>query len=234
MAGRTQVKFTTHTFAAVALAAAGVAGCRSVPSSTATGATQPMSAEQSDLAAIARARADSARLPYTAADIHFMAGMIGHHAQAITMAGWAASHGASASIQTLAQRITNAQRDEIVTMQNWLRDRGQPVPEPDPAGMKMNMGGVEHVMLMPGMLTPEQMAQLDAARGTEFDRLFLTFMIQHHRGAVQMVKDLFATPGAGQDELTFKLASDINVDQTTEIARMERMLAILTIQGRAP
>ena len=163
-----------------------------------------------------------------------MSGMIGHHAQAIKMAGWAASHGASSSVQTLAQRIVNAQQDEILTMQQWLRDRGQPVPEPDPAGLKMNMGGAEHVMLMPGMLTPEQMNQLDAARGTDFDRLFLTFMIQHHRGAVQMVKDLFATPGAGQDELVFKLASEVNVDQTTEITRMQRMLAILTIQGRAP
>ena len=214
--------------------AAGFAGCRSVPRATATGGAEPTSVDESDRAAIARARADSARLPYTAADIHFMIGMIGHHAQAIKMAGWAASHGGSPSIQTLAQRIINAQQDEIVTMQNWLRDRRQPVPEPDPAGVKMNMGGMEHVMLMPGMLTPEQMNQLDAARGTKFDRLFLAFMIQHHRGAVQMVKDLFATPGAGQDELTFKLASDINVDQTTEIARMERMLAILTIQGHAP
>ena len=223
-----------RTVALTTLVAAAVVGCRSVPSAAASSATPPASAEQSELAAIAKARADSARLPYTAADIHFMSGMIGHHAQAIEMAGWAASHGASPSIQTLASRIINAQKDEIVTMQQWLRDRRQPVPEPDPAGLKMSMGGMEHVMLMPGMLTPEQMTQLDAARGTEFDRLFLTFMIQHHRGAVEMVKDLFATPGAGQDELVFKLASEVNVDQTTEIARMQRMLAVLTIQGHAP
>ena len=226
--------FTSYGIAAATLVVLASAGCRSVGSGTTAGAVQPTSAEQTELAAIAKARADSARLPYTAADIHFMSGMIGHHAQAITMASWAPSHGASPSIQTLAQRIINAQKDEIATMQQWLRDRRQPVPEPDPAGMKMNMGRMEHAMLMPGMLTPEQMNQLDAARGTDFDRLFLTFMIQHHRGAVQMVKDLFATPGAGQDELVFKLASDVNVDQTTEIARMERMLAILTIQGRAP
>ena len=228
------MKFTSHGVTAAALVVLASGGCHSVPSGTGAGAVSPSSAEQSERAAIAKARADSARLPYTAADIHFMSGMIGHHAQAIKMSGWAASHGASPSVQTLAQRIINAQKDEIVTMQQWLRDRRQPVPEPDPAGMKMNMGGMEHVMLMPGMLTPEQMNQLDAARGAEFDRLFLTFMIQHHRGALQMVKDLFATPGAGQDELVFKLASDANVDQTTEIARMERMLAILTIQGRAP
>jgi uncharacterized protein (DUF305 family) len=96
-------------------------------------------------------------------------------------------------------------------------------------GMKMVMDGVEHVMLMPGMLTEEQMKQLDAARGVEFDKLFLTFMIQHHRGAVQMVKDLFGTYGAGQDDLVFKFASDVQVDQTTEIARMEKMLVAINI-----
>jgi uncharacterized protein (DUF305 family) len=89
-------------------------------------------------------------------------------------------------------------------------------------------------MLMPGMLTPEQMKQLDAARGTEFDRLFLTFMIQHHKGAVAMVAQLFGTYGAGQDELTFKFASDVNVDQTTEIARMQRMLVAFAIERHAP
>jgi len=109
-------------------------------------------------------------------------------------------------------------------MQQWLADREKPVPEPDPAGMAMNMGGTQHVHLMPGMLTPEQMKQLDAARGKEFDRLFLRFMIQHHKGAVEMVRDLFATPGAGQNETVFKFASDANVDQSTEITRMEKML----------
>jgi uncharacterized protein (DUF305 family) len=222
----------------LALAATVSAACRSVPSGAASGSANPTTggptAEQSELAAIEKARSDSARLPYTAADIHFMSGMIGHHAQAIKMAGWCESHGASSSVQTLCKRIINAQQDEIGTMQRWLADRRQPVPEPDPNGMKMDMGGMQHTMLMPGMLTPEQMQQLDAARGTEFDRLFLTFMIQHHRGAVQMVKELFATPGAGQDELVFKFASDVNVDQTTEIARMQRMLAILEIQGQLP
>jgi len=87
---------------------------------------------------------------------------------------------------------------------------------------------------MPGMLTEEQMKQLDAARGTDFDRLFLNFMIQHHRGAVQMVKELLDTPGAANDETVWKLAADVNVDQTTEITRMQQMLALLTIQGRLP
>jgi uncharacterized protein (DUF305 family) len=151
--------------------------------------------------------------------------MIGHHAQALVMAGWAPSHGASPSVRTLAERIINGQQDEIVSMQRWLRDRGQPVPEPSDTGMKMQMHGADHAMLMPGMLTEAQMRQLDQAKGPEFDRLFLTFMIQHHRGAVTMVKDLFGTNGAAQDEKVFKFANDVNVDQSTEIARMERMLA---------
>jgi uncharacterized protein (DUF305 family) len=188
-------------------------------------AEQGKATVQGEAAAMAKARADSALHPYTEADVRFMSGMIGHHAQAIVMAGWAESHAASPSVRTLAERIINAQRDEIKTMQTWLRDRGKPVPEASPQGIKMVMDGVEHEMLMPGMLTPEQMKELDSARGKEFDRLFLTDMIQHHSGAVQMVKELFDTYGAAQDDLVFKFASDVNVDQTTEIERMRRMLA---------
>jgi uncharacterized protein (DUF305 family) len=172
------------------------------------------------------ARTDSLRRPYTEADIRFMTDMIGHHSQAITMSGWAPSHGADASIQTLAARIVNAQQDEIATMRQWLSERSQPVPQPD-SGMA---GHQMHAMLMPGMLTPEQMRQLDQARGPAFDRLFLTSMIQHHRGAVSMVEALFATPGAARDETVFKFANDVNVDQSTEIARMETMLAALPPQ----
>jgi uncharacterized protein (DUF305 family) len=160
----------------------------------------------------------ASRYPSTEADARFMSAMIGHHAQALVMAGWAPTHGASASVQRLAERITSGQQDEIVTMEQWLRDRGQPVPDghhPD------------HGHHMPGMLTDAQMKELAEARGPEFDRLFLTFMIQHHRGAVAMVKELFGTPGAAQDETVFKFANDVNVDQTTEIARMERMLSAL-------
>jgi uncharacterized protein (DUF305 family) len=196
--------------------------------SHATGArSQPVTAEQGESAAIAKARADSLRHPYTKADVRFMADMIHHHAQAIVISRWAPSHGASASVRTLAARIINAQQDEIATLQQWLRDRRQPVPQADTTA---TTNDAAHMMMMPGMLTEAQLKQLDAARGNEFDRLFLTFMIQHHRGAVTMVSDLFNTYGAAQDDLVFKLASDINVDQTTEIARMERMLVVLSLE----
>ena len=198
----------------------------------ATSAPQPATVAPSSPAAIAQARADSARYPYTEADIHFMSGMIGHHAQAIVMARWAPSHGAAPAVRTLADRIINAQQDEIARMQTWLADRLQPVPEATPAGLKMKMNGVEHVMLMPGMLTEAQMRQLDQAKGPEFDRLFLIFMIQHHRGAVSMVEQLFGSHGAGQDLIVWKFASDVNIDQTTEIARMEKMLIDLVISPR--
>jgi uncharacterized protein (DUF305 family) len=180
---------------------------------------------QGEAAAIVRARADSARKPYVKADVDFMSGMIYHHAQAIVMAGWADSNEAGPSVKVLCGRIINAQKDEIRILQGWLRDRNQPIPTPDPAGMPMGMNGMSH-MLMPGMLSPEQMAALHAVKGAAFDRLFLQDMIQHHRGAVQMVKDLFASEGAAQDDIVFKVASDINVDQNTEIARMEKMLTI--------
>jgi uncharacterized protein (DUF305 family) len=217
------------TLLVVAIAVAGTASA-----SRAQSPVQSSARAQSDLAAIAKARRDSVRHPYTAADVHFMSGMIGHHAQAIVMANWAPTHGASPSVRTLCERIINAQTDEIATMQQWLRDRQLPVPEATATGMKMVMDGVEHVMLMPGMLTEEQMKQLDAARGKDFDKLFLTFMMQHHRGAVEMVKDLFDSYGAAQDDLVFKFASDVQVDQTTEIARMQRMLVAISFGIEQP
>ena len=224
---------TARTVMVIALAA--LAACRGARVTTSAAAPLPPGhGAMGDAAAIARARADSARYPYTEADIRFMSRMISHHAQAIQMAHWGPTHGASPPILRLTERIINAQTDEITLMQNWLRDRRQPVPEANPAGMKMTMGGVEHVMLMPGMLTEEQMRQLDAARGQEFDRLFLTYMIQHHRGAVSMVKELFDSHGAGQDETVFKFASDVNVDQTTEINRMLQMLLELGSTPRSP
>jgi uncharacterized protein (DUF305 family) len=214
---------------------AGVAGaaCASSPRASVQVVPSPVTTP-SDPAFVAKARADSMLRPYTRADIHFMSGMIGHHAQAIVMARWAPTHGASPAVRTLAARITNAQSDEIALMQHWLRDRNQDVPDATPMGMKMEMEGMEHMMLMPGMLNDAQMKELNAARGAEYDRLFLTYMIQHHNGAVTMVRELFATDGAGQDEQVFKFASDVQVDQSTEIARMERMLDQMTGQKRTP
>ncbi len=169
------------------------------------------------------ARADGGRPPYTLADVRFMSGMIGHHAQAVLMAGWAASHGASDAVRRLCERIVVGQRDEIALMQGWLRDRAEMVPDGD-AKHDM-MPGMDHSTLMPGMLTAEQLTELDRARGFAFDRLFLTHMIRHHEGAVTMVDRLFGARGAGQDDDVFKLASDIYADQTTEIERMTLMLA---------
>jgi len=164
------------------------------------------------------------RLPYTDADVDFMAGMIPHHAQAVVMAGWAPSHGARADVGVLCERIVVAQRDEIAMMQTWLRDRGQFVPDAASTRHRMKMNGVEHDMLMPGMLTDEEMAALDRARGPEFDRLFLVGMIKHHQGAIDMVDVLFKAYGAAQDETVFRFASDVYADQSIEIDRMNKML----------
>jgi uncharacterized protein (DUF305 family) len=164
---------------------------------------------------------------YTAADVQFMQGMIGHHAQAVTMAGWAPTHGARADVLLLAGRISVSQRDEIASMRRWLGDHHEAVP--DTTGhmdMGMDMGS-GHDMLMPGMLTPQEMAQLDQARGPEFDKLFLVFMIHHHQGALSMVHQLFDSQGAAQNEVVFKFASDVGADQTAEIDRMVTMLGTL-------
>ncbi|WP_420463857.1 DUF305 domain-containing protein [Candidatus Palauibacter sp.] len=187
--------------------------CASTGRGPSDDAVRPDAARAAELEALYRARAEAGLQGAHEADIRFMTHMIPHHAQALVMAGFAPANGASPSIQTLCARIINAQTDEIAIMSRWLSDRGLPVPrEP---------------MHMPGMLTPEQLAELESARGADFDRFFLEYMIQHHNGAVTMVRELFATDGAAQDDFVFKLASDIHVDQATEIARMELMLEAL-------
>ena len=159
---------------------------------------------------------DLSQVQYIGADIKFMQGMIGHHAQAIEMTGLLATRTNSADMKKLAQRIEISQIDEIRMMQEWLRQRGQQVPT-----------GKEHHsmpgMLMPGMLTPDEMKQLAALKGKAFDKLFLEDMIKHHQGALAMVKDLFATAGAAQDSTIFAFASDVEADQSAEIARMAAM-----------
>ena len=163
--------------------------------------------------------------PYSDADINFMTGMIPHHAQAVVMAGLAPSHGARSDVAILCERILVGQTDEIRSMQQWLADRGLPVPDATSTRMKMKTNGVEHDMLMPGMLTDEEMGELDNARGPEFNRLFLLGMIKHHQGAIDMVNDLFKAYGAAQDDMIYKFASDVFADQSIEIEVMQKMLA---------
>ena len=244
---------------------------------------------RTDLSELFWARQDSAKMQFTQPDVDFMAGMIGHHAQALIMSSMASVNNASPSVVTLTKRIINAQKDEIGIMQRWLHDRNQMVPqvtidglqliiEPgsEPSlvfdsaqvahavkhfdkhgsymdnnhyqmmhGSKMSHEGMDHGTMehstmehgdnemnhedmnhssMPGMLTQKQLEELALAKGTEFDRLFLTYMIQHHIGAIIMVKDLVETDGAAQELQIGELAGEINVDQKTEIERMRLML----------
>jgi uncharacterized protein (DUF305 family) len=216
---------STHLAAAI-LAAAGSLAVTGV-----TSGQNPPRPSPSDIV-----RADSGRPAYVAADVRFMQGMIHHHAQAVIMAQWAPTHGAGAAVRALAERIDVAQRDEMNFMKRWLTERHEQAPDPvasshdahdmkDMAEMHHGLPGMDMPVMMPGMLTPEQMKRLDAARGAEFDRLFLTFMIQHHQGALTMVDDLFAAPGAAQEGQVFRFASDVTADQTAEIDRMQKMLA---------
>jgi uncharacterized protein (DUF305 family) len=152
---------------------------------------------------------------YTEADVRFMQGMMHHHAQAITMAAMAPTHGASARLALLAKKIDLSQRDEITMMKTWLESRHQAVPD-------LN-GPHAMMMMMPGMLTPDQMKALDAAKDTAFDRLFLTGMIQHHQGAIKMVADLIKAGGAQASEM-FGYTSGIDNDQRAEISIMQQML----------
>jgi uncharacterized protein (DUF305 family) len=159
------------------------------------------------------------------ADVEFMTGMIPHHAQAVLISKWAPTHGASDELQRMCERIVVSQSQEIGIIQGWLREKGRPVPPADATHHRMTMNGMTHDMLMPGMLTPEELAKLNAARGNEFDKLFLEYMIKHHNGAVSMVDELIKKNGGGVDELVFKMAGDIYADQTTEVDRMQKMLA---------
>ncbi len=208
------------------LAAAGLmvggalAGCASAPR-----AVSPPAAASALPAGLHATPPSLGQFPYSDADVDFMAGMIPHHAQAVIMAAWAPTHGARADVAILCARILVGQSDEIKLMQTWLNDRGLEVPDAKSTKHKMKMGGMEHEMLMPGMLTDEQMAALDKARGPEFDRLFLEGMIGHHQGAIDMVDVLFKAYGAAQDETVFKFANDVFADQSIEIDVMKKMLA---------
>ena len=163
--------------------------------------------------------------PGSPADVRFMQGMIMHHGQAVEMTALIESRTANKDLRSLGARISSSQADEIKFMKRWLNTRGEPISPmiPETAGMHMP-GHASHKMLMPGMLTEEQMKALKKAKGEEFDRLFLTGMIQHHGGALIMVKDLFDTAGAGQDAELFNFATDVDSGQRAEIRIMQTML----------
>lgn len=185
-------------------------------------------------------RASAQKPPsYTAADVRFMQGMIGHHAQALAMTALIPTRSSRQDIRMLGQRIQVSQKDEIAMMQQWLRDRHQQVPTRDAqpggqtmAGNSMNMPGMTMSdTLMPGMLTSEQLAELAKTTGDEFDKLFLADMIRHHEGALVMVKSLLGTTGSGQEAEVFRFASEVDTDQRAEIARMNALLDTLSASG---
>ena len=159
----------------------------------------------------------------SAADVAFMQGMIMHHSQAVEMTALIASHTQDKEVRSLGEKISRSQADEIGFMRRWLVARGEPVSIAMPGMEDMDMSG-NPIEPMPGMLTPKQMEALQNAKGAEFDHLFLTGMIQHHQGAVTMVKDLFDTAGAGQDAELFNFATDADNTQRVEIRIMETML----------
>jgi uncharacterized protein (DUF305 family) len=170
--------------------------------------------------------------PMAAADVAFMQGMIMHHQQAVEMTALIESHTENKDVRAIGAKISSSQADEIRMMQRWLKARGQATSMSMPAaggmpGMDMSgkpMPGAAGPAMMPGMLTPEQMTALKAARGAEFDQLFLTGMIQHHGGALVMVKDLFDTAGAGQDAEIFEFVTEVDNGQRAEIKIMQKML----------
>jgi uncharacterized protein (DUF305 family) len=191
---------------------------------------QPLQ-EMSEREALFWSTRESSRTNYSEADVDFMTKMIAHHAQALLMSALAEGNDAGTSVQVLAARIINAQQDEIETMQKWLRDRGRRAPQVHIDGLDLSIRGSAHqhsgrqqAMDMPGMLSREQLEELAAAKGSDFDRAYLTYMIQHHEGAVIMVQELFSTNGAALDVEIFQLASEINAEQITEIERMKQML----------
>ena len=176
--------------------------------------------------AIARSKAvDSSKVQFSAADVKFMQGMIHHHAQALDMTALIASRTAHENMKLLSRRIEISQSDEINLMQRWLEIRGQAAPG-------IHDHHIPGAALMPGMLTDEEMDHLGATKGADFDRLWLEGMIKHHDGALIMVDELFATPGAGQESEIFAFASDVVADQQAEINRMGAMLQELENETR--
>ena len=207
-----------YPIAALVLSAAAGASCRTAaPAAAKPPIIQPGAPGQASHVITAAQASDLSQVQYTGADIKFMQGMIGHHAQAVEMVALVPQRSASDAVRKLAQRIDVSQQDEMKMMREWLVARGQQIPDPRAHHM---MGST----LMPGMLSPEEMEHLAAAHGADFDRLFLEGMIKHHGGAITMVHELFATEGAGLTPEIFSYASDVDADQRMEIDRMGSML----------
>jgi uncharacterized protein (DUF305 family) len=168
-------------------------------------------------------------------DVEFMQGMLMHHAQAVEMTALIESRTENKELRLLGARISQSQSDEMKFMKRWLEARGEPLKPSMPEMPGMDMPGHDmpgHQMLMPGMLTPKQMDALRKAKGAEFDHLFLTGMIQHHNGALAMVKDLFETPGAGQDAELFNFATDVDSGQRAEIRIMQTLLGEKSVEEK--
>jgi uncharacterized protein (DUF305 family) len=200
----------------------GVTACKTASggSSSGTRILQPGAPGQETKTIGTEQATDLSKVGHTPADVKFMQGMIGHHAQAVEMVALIADRTATEDLKRLGLRIQVSQEDEMNMMRKWLEVRGEKIPGPhahhEPGGF------------MPGMLTSEEMAQLAAAKGKEFDRLFLQGMIKHHGGALTMVDELFKSPGAGQEGDIFAFASDVDADQRMEMERMYMMLKGLT------
>jgi uncharacterized protein (DUF305 family) len=207
------------------LIVAAAASCRSAGTGAAPPIVQPGAPGQESKVVQAEQARDLSKVQFTPADVKFMQGMIHHHAQAVDMTQLLVTRTASEDMKKLALRIELSQNDEMKMMRRWLEVRGQEVP----GEHAHHMPGAP---MMPGMLTPEEMARLAAAKGPEFDRLFLEGMIKHHGGAITMVQELFATAGAGQDSEIYAFASDVDADQRMEIDRMSAMLAMIKEQKK--
>jgi len=203
--------------ASVATACAGATSTASTADASGPRIVQPGAPGEAARTYTTDELADVEGVSYTDADVRFMQGMIPHHTQALEMTALVRQHATTEAVRQMGLRMEISQRDEIALMESWLRNHGEPV----------RMDGMGGMHLMPGMLTPEQMSTLADARGVEFDRLFLEYMIQHHQGAITMVAELFNTSGAAQESTVFKFAEDVDADQTMEIQRMEGILATL-------
>ena len=215
--------------AAVLLLAPAVAPCQQAnPAPTGVSIVQPGAPGKSNKTLTPETASAPPRKP-SKADVEFMQGMIMHHSQAVEMTELLRTRSKDKEVQALGKRISISQTDEMAYMKQWLTDRGEPISEHGSMDMAgMDMSGMDHMdmamPMMPGMLTPAQMKALAAATGPAFDHLFLTGMIQHHTGALIMVKDLFATQGAGQDPQLFDFASDVDNTQQAEIDIMRHLL----------